>query len=81
MRLGRGVGTQVGGPEWQILCHVIIEAFIVPAIIRPEHFGIISGIHITHTTRNNLIRIARMVMDFFYDPGSIPAWYGFMSII
>jgi hypothetical protein len=67
-------GAYVGGPEWQILCHVIIEGYIVPAIIRPEHHGIVSGAHMTHTARNNLIKIARMVLEWFTDPACIPEW-------
>ncbi|KAM9970979.1 hypothetical protein ACTFIR_002844 [Dictyostelium discoideum] len=60
--------------EREFVIRLIFENFFIPAIIRPDHYGVLSGLTISQKSRHNLIQIAKMVLDFLRNPSTIPKW-------
>ncbi|KYR00489.1 RasGTPase-activating protein [Tieghemostelium lacteum] len=60
--------------EREFIIHLLFENFFIPALIRPDHYGVLTGLTISHKARHNLIQIAKMVLDFIRVPSSIPPW-------
>ncbi|EGG14471.1 RasGTPase-activating protein [Cavenderia fasciculata] len=60
--------------ENELIIHLVFENFFIPALIRPEHYGVFTGLTISQKTRHNLIQIAKMVLTFLTNPQSIPTW-------
>eukprot|EP01113_Clastostelium_recurvatum_P031728 TRINITY_DN3994_c0_g1_i5.p1 TRINITY_DN3994_c0_g1~~TRINITY_DN3994_c0_g1_i5.p1 ORF type:complete len:1302 (+),score=348.06 TRINITY_DN3994_c0_g1_i5:87-3992(+) len=61
----------VTAEEWGIMVHVVFENFFIPAIIRPEHHGLV-GLVINHRARNNLIQIAQAIRGLVLQPATLP---------
>ncbi|EFA76059.1 RasGTPase-activating protein [Heterostelium album PN500] len=60
--------------ERELMIHLIFENFFIPALLRPDHYGVLPGLNISQKTRHNLIQIAKMVLTFLSTPQSIPPW-------
>eukprot|EP01132_Coremiostelium_polycephalum_P008072 gene8072-9930_t len=65
--------------ERNLMINIIFCNFFIPALIRPDHYGVLSGLAISQKARHNLNKIATMVLEFLRNPTKIPHHYNLIT--